>query len=66
MTDQTRESEPLIRARDIAERLAVSIDTVLRWSRDGRLPPPYRLSDGTVRWKKADFERWLEEHRDVA
>jgi len=54
-----------LRARDIAERLDLSVDTVLRWSRTGRLPAGFRLASGVLRWDEAELDVWLEERREV-
>lgn len=44
---------PLVTAGEVAERFAVSEDTVWRWARDGRFPS-VRLPGGTVRFRVAD------------
>jgi excisionase family DNA binding protein len=51
-------SEPLLTARQVAERLAVSPETVLRWTRRGELPA-HRLPGGAIRYASATIEAWL-------
>jgi hypothetical protein len=44
-------SERLLRTRDVAERLDVSCETVLRWHRSGKLP------GGELRWRLKQSEK---------
>ena len=53
-------SEPLLRARDVAERLDVSVETVLRWHRGGKLPGGRRLSSSILRFDAQEIEAWIE------
>jgi excisionase family DNA binding protein len=55
----------LLTARKVAKRLDVSVETVLRWHRAGRLPAGYRLASGVLRWRADELEAWLEERREV-
>jgi excisionase family DNA binding protein len=53
-------SAPLT-TRDVAERLGVCPETVLRWERQGELPA-IRLpgtARGRLRFREADLEAWL-------
>lgn len=50
----------LLRARDVAELLDVSVETVLRWHRSGKLPGGYRLASNVLRWRESELEAWLE------
>lgn len=52
----------LLDANDLAKILGADVRTVRRWVREGEAPPPIRIG-GTLRWRKADVERWLEEKR---
>ena len=56
-------SERLLRARDVAELLDVSAETVLRWHRAGKLPGGRRLSSNCLRFDRGELEGWLEETR---
>ena len=51
----------LITADDIANRCRVKKPTVLRWHRDGRMPPAVRLNDRVVRWPAAAIDQWLDQ-----
>jgi excisionase family DNA binding protein len=50
----------LLTARELAELLAVSPETVLRWTRRGELPA-IRLPGGAVRYREDELDGWLEE-----
>ena len=39
----------------VAERYGVSTDTVWRWSRNGDMPKPFKLSSGATRWRLSDL-----------
>ena len=51
-------SEPLLTARQVAELLGVSAETVLRWTRRGELPA-IRLPSGAIRYRPDGLDRWL-------
>lgn len=50
----------LLTAREVAIRLDVSTETVLRWTRRGDLPA-LRLPGGAIRFREDALEGWLEE-----
>ena len=56
-------SDRLLTTREVAERLAVSPDTVLRWHRSGKLPGSRRLGCNVLRFDASEVEAWLEETR---
>jgi excisionase family DNA binding protein len=45
---------------EVASRLKISRSTVLRYSKDGRLPPPVRLTKSCIRWSKKELDAFLE------
>jgi excisionase family DNA binding protein len=53
-------TDRLLTARELAERLCVSAETVLRWHRRGELPGIV-LPSGQIRFREDEIERWLEE-----
>ena len=53
-------TDRLLNARALAERLDVSPETVLRWTRRGELPA-IRLPGGAIRFREVEVEAWLEE-----
>lgn len=48
----------LLTARDLADRLGVSAETILRWTRRGELPA-IRLPSGAIRYREEAIEAWL-------
>ena len=50
----------LLTARQVADVLGVSAETVLRWTRRGDLPA-IRLPGGAIRFRETDIEARLEE-----
>ena len=49
----------LLTAREVAEMLAVTSETVLRWTRAGELPA-FKLPSGAIRYRAERVEEWLE------
>jgi excisionase family DNA binding protein len=49
---------PLLTAREVADVLGVSAETVLRWTRRGELPA-LRLPGGAIRFREDDLDSWL-------
>jgi excisionase family DNA binding protein len=49
---------PLLTAREVADLLGVSSETVLRWTRRGDLPA-IKLPGGAIRYREPDIEQWL-------
>ena len=52
-------NERLLRAREVAEALDVSAETVLRWTRRGELPA-VRLPSGAIRYRPGELDDWLD------
>jgi len=55
-------TERLLTAREVAEMLAVSPETVLRGWRAGELPG-FRLAPNVLRFRADDIEAWLQGRR---
>ena len=51
-------SGQLLTAREVAGRLSVSTESVLRWTRDGKLPAVY-LSTRAIRYREDELDAWL-------
>ena len=49
----------LMTARELADVLGVSTETVLRWTRRGELPA-IRLPGGAIRYRQDDLDEWLD------
>lgn len=48
----------MLTAREVADVLAVSTETILRWTRHGELPA-VRLPGGALRYRPEALEEWL-------
>lgn len=48
----------LLTAVQVAEQLGLSAETILRWTRAGKLPA-VRLSRGSIRYPQAALDAWL-------
>ena len=59
-------SERLLRTRDVAERLDVSCETVLRWHRSGKLPGGRRFGANVLKFSNPELEAWIEGARSEA
>jgi prophage regulatory protein len=46
-----------LNARQVADRYYVSTDTIWRWSRNGKMPKPVKLSPGSTRWRLSDLTK---------
>jgi predicted DNA-binding transcriptional regulator AlpA len=60
--------ERWIGAATLASMLAVNERTVRRWSKNGLLPPPYRMGVGgrCLRWRMSEVDRFLTSSAQVA
>ena len=50
MAKAEQSTKSCYRPSDVAKLLDVAPGTILRWVREGRLPPPLRPGPRTVRW----------------
>ena len=56
---QAREPAELLTSEQVANRLAISLRTVWRMVRAGKLPQPVRYNRKLVRWKAADVSAYV-------
>ena len=54
-------ADPILSRKAVAQHLGVSIATLFRLCRDGRLPKPIRISTNRVGWKRSTIERFIAE-----
>lgn len=55
----TTPSDRILRPRELAGHVGLSLATLWRLRRRGDLPEPIRLSPGCVGWRSSDIEAWL-------
>lgn len=53
----------LIRPRDLAEKLSISLATLYRMKKAGELPPQVKIHERAVGWKVSDIKEWLDERQ---
>lgn len=56
--------QTFLNVKQVANRLAVSVPTVWRWSKAGQMPHAIKLSPGCTRWRVADLEKWESEQKE--
>lgn len=49
----------IIRPKELAEMLSLSISTLYKMQSDGMLPPKIKISSHAVGWLRTDIEEWL-------
>jgi excisionase family DNA binding protein len=54
----------LLTARQVADMLGVSAETILRWTRRGELSA-IRLPSGQIRYREEEIDGWLAERTTV-
>jgi predicted DNA-binding transcriptional regulator AlpA len=52
------QSQLYLRVQQLAQRWDVSVPTVWRWTADGKIPFPLKLSPGTTRWRLDEIEAY--------
>lgn len=58
--------EQMLRCKDVAARLGVSIPTVWRWVSRGALPRPVKLSPRASAWRVSVVEAFVSEREGKA
>lgn len=56
--------DQIIRPRELANRIGLSLATIWRLRQRGDLPEPLRLSPGCVGWRASDIQAWLASRAD--
>lgn len=58
--DRSLPDKHIIRPKEFAKMLSVSISTLYRMQQEGRLPPKIKFSHRAVGWVSTDLDEWLE------
>ncbi len=53
-------TEALISRTELARRLNLTRDTLLRWAKIGHGPTPVKLSPGCIRYRPSEVKEFLE------
>ena len=51
--------ERMLRRRSVERMTGLSKSTLYRLIRQGRFPPPLRLTRKAVRWRREEIDEWL-------
>lgn len=52
----------LLTARQVADRLSIYVDTVRKWTREGKLKG-FKIGNGpngSIRYRESDIEEWID------
>jgi len=63
MKAKANPERPTMTVRLLADMLGLAESTILRWDRDGALPPSHRDAANNRRWFTDEIAKWLEKHR---
>ena len=56
----------IVRPRELAKKLSISIATLYRMKKAGELPPQVKIHERAVGWKVSDIEEWLDSRKIAA
>jgi excisionase family DNA binding protein len=54
----------MVKAREIATLCGVTLQTILKWSREGKIPH-HRISARCLRFSIEEVNHWLQQKRDA-
>lgn len=54
------QSDQMMRSRDVAKMLGISVGTVWQYAKNGTLPEGIVLSDKVKVWKRSDIEKFMQ------
>ena len=54
------QTDQMMRSRDVAKMLGISVGTVWQYAKNGTLPAGIVLSDKVKVWKRSDIEKFMQ------
>ena len=57
--------DTLLTVKDVAYCLSISVRSVRRWTKLGKIPPPIKLSNHVVRWRASEIQDLIDGKRTV-
>lgn len=48
-----------LRPKDLANQLGISVSSLWRWARTGKIPKPIKLSERVTAWSSTEINSWL-------
>lgn len=61
--DKSQPKSKIIRPKELANMLSVSISTLYKMQDDGLLPAKIKISSSAVGWLRSDIEEWLKSRK---
>jgi prophage regulatory protein len=61
--DGSQPESKIIRPKELANMLSISISTLYKMQDEGQLPPKIKVSNNAVGWLRADIEEWLSQRK---
>jgi excisionase family DNA binding protein len=49
----------VLRPKEAAEKLGISVGTLYRWEAEGKLPPRLQIGEGVSGWTDDDLDEWI-------
>lgn len=57
--ERSQSESKIIRPKELANMLSISISTLYKMQDEGQLPPKLKISSSAVGWQRSDIEEWL-------
>jgi len=57
--DRSQPESKIIRPKELANMLSISISTLYKMQNDGQLPDKVKISSHAVGWLRSEIEEWL-------
>jgi len=57
--DRSQPESKIIRPKELANMLSISIPTLYRMQHEDKLPPKIKMGSRAVGWLRSDIEEWL-------
>ncbi|WP_441001154.1 helix-turn-helix transcriptional regulator [Fodinibius sp. SL11] len=61
--DSSQPESKIIRPKELANMLSISISTLYKMQDEGQLPPKIKISNNAVGWLRTDIEEWLSQRK---
>jgi prophage regulatory protein len=56
----------MLKTRQVCELLGICRETLVRWVKEGKFPPPVRLGTSHPRWHRETVAEWVNRMRTEA
>jgi predicted DNA-binding transcriptional regulator AlpA len=63
-TQTSKSRREIIRPKELAEMLTLSVPTIYRMYNNGQLPPKLKISSHAIGWLRSDIEEWLLQRKE--